>query len=189
MKNNFLCNSVTKAAKKSMIIGAVLVTQEQFCGCFLLLFRAGSIFKHVNGMSPEIAAIIIGFVQIVGAYCSVKLADIAGRRIMISSSAIGVAFGLVIHGVFVQLIAHGYESNALKLCSAVGVSISIFAVNCGVFPLLYIILTEISPANVNIHLNIAFTFECFFYLFLLVFIFLLGQKHNILNLHFIIMDI
>lgn len=144
--------TVTKAAKKSIIIGTVLVALEQFTGTFALLFYTASIFKKSGAttISPEIATIIVGVIQLVGAYVSTFMVDRAGRKILICSSSLGVALGMTTFGIATQLLEHNVESEFIKIIPVIALSLSVFSANVGVFSLTFVVLSEISPSNVSI---------------------------------------
>lgn len=146
--------TVTKAARKSIIIGTVLVALEQFSGCFTLLFNSASIFEKAGAtsISPESATIIVGAIQLVGAYCSTFMVDRAGRKVLICFSGFAITVGMTIFGIATQLIEHGYDSTFIKIIPIFALSFSVFVANVGVFTLTFVVLSEISPSNVSHHL-------------------------------------
>lgn len=145
---------MTKAARKSIIIGTVLVALEQFSGCFALLFYTASVFEKAGATSiaPEESTIIVGVIQLLGAYCSTFMVDRAGRKVLICFSGFAIAVGMTIFGVATQLIEHGYASTFIKIIPIFALSFSVFVANVGVFTLTFVVLSEISPSNVSHHL-------------------------------------
>lgn len=77
------------------------------------------------------------------------MVDRAGRRVLLTLSAFGMAFGMTVFGVATQLIEHGHESAFIKLIPVFALSVSIFLANIGVFALTFVVLSEITPANVS----------------------------------------
>lgn len=142
---------MTKAARKSIIIGMVLVALEQFSGTFALLFYVASIFESsgANFLSPEASTIFVGVIQVVGAYVATFLVDRAGRKALLTISAFGMAFGMTVFGIATQLIEHGHESAFIKLIPVFALSFSVFLANIGVFTLTFVVLSEITPPNVS----------------------------------------
>jgi MFS family permease len=140
---------VTKAALKALFIGIVLVVLEEFSGCYLLLYRIGSIFDSFEGVSADIASIIIGFIQVVGAYCSTFLIKRLGRKILTVSSAIGIAAGMLLTGFTIPLNDGENSSLFYKSLPVAGIALAIFCANVGVFVLTYIVLAEITPSKVK----------------------------------------
>lgn len=145
---------MTKAARKSIIIGTVLVALEQFSGCFALLFYTASVFEKAGATSiaPEHSTIIVGVIQLVGAYCSTFMVDRAGRKVLICFSGFAISVGMTIFGIATQLIEHGNASAIIKIIPIFALSFSVFVANVGVFTLTFVVLSEISPSNVSHHL-------------------------------------
>lgn len=126
-----------------------MVALEEFSGCYLLLYRVGSIFAYFEGISPDIASIIIGFIQVAGAYCSTLLIERLGRKILTVGSAIGIAFGMLLTGFTIPLNEGENSSFFYKLLPLFGLSFALISANIGVFLLTYVVLAEITPSKVN----------------------------------------
>ena len=133
---------MTKAARKSIIIGVVLVALEQFSGYSFIIVKAGTIFQHAETIPPEIAAIFVQFFQIFGILVSIIFVDSVGRKAMISMSSIGVAVGILIYGLSEYFMT-------TKNLSITGLSITIFCGGIGIVSLPYVIISEICPSNVS----------------------------------------
>lgn len=69
-------------ARKAIFIGAVVALLCQLCGSFAMLNYTATIFKESgSSMAPNMSAIVVGAIQIVGSYCSTVLVDRAGRKV------------------------------------------------------------------------------------------------------------
>lgn len=69
-------------ARKAMLIGMVLASLNQLCGSFAMLNYTASIFKESgSNMSPNMSAIVVGVIQLIGSYCPAILVDRAGRKV------------------------------------------------------------------------------------------------------------
>lgn len=85
----------TKTARRAMTIGVVLVTVNQFSGCFAMMNYTATIFEESgSNFSPNMSAIVVGAVQLIGAVVSVNFVDRAGRKVKISF------FSFIISGKF-----------------------------------------------------------------------------------------
>lgn len=64
------------------MIGVGLVALNQFCGCFAMVNYTATIFQEAGSdLTPNMAAIVIGAIQLVGAYFSTVLVERAGRKV------------------------------------------------------------------------------------------------------------
>lgn len=72
----------SKAARKALIIGVMLAALNQFCGCFAMLNYTASIFKESgSNLEPNMSAIVVGAIQLLGSYVATNLVDRAGRKV------------------------------------------------------------------------------------------------------------
>lgn len=73
----------TGAGKRAMIIAIVLFAINQFSGCFAMLSYTATIFE-ISGstMSPNMSAIVVGALQLLGAYVATLLVDRTGRKVI-----------------------------------------------------------------------------------------------------------
>lgn len=78
----FKCILVTPAARKALTIGLFLLILKQFSGLSVMVVYAAQIFAAAgSSVKPNVAAIVIGVVQLLGTYISVLLVDRAGRKV------------------------------------------------------------------------------------------------------------
>lgn len=72
----------TNPGKKAMTIGIILATLNQFCGCFAMLNYTATIFEEAGStMSPNMSAIVVGVIQLIGSYVATNLVEKAGRKV------------------------------------------------------------------------------------------------------------
>ena len=77
-----ICFTVTTPAIKAFRICIALMALNQFCGCFAMLNYTATIFAESgSNLSPNMSAIVIGVIQIIGSYISTMLVDRAGRKV------------------------------------------------------------------------------------------------------------
>lgn len=68
--------------RKAITIGIVLMIVNQFSGCFPMLSYIASIFKDAgSNLSPNMSAMIVGAVQLLGSYVTTNLVDRTGRKV------------------------------------------------------------------------------------------------------------
>lgn len=69
-------------ARKSMLISIVLVVLNQLCGCFAMLNYTSKFFADAgSALSPNVAAIIVGVIQLISSYITLILVDRLGRKV------------------------------------------------------------------------------------------------------------
>lgn len=80
-------NSPTKIAdfvNRPFAICCILMVAHEVCGVFTMLNYASVIFKKAgSSLEPEMAAIIVGAIQLAGSYVSSLLIDNLGRKVIL----------------------------------------------------------------------------------------------------------
>lgn len=117
---------------------------EQFSGVFALLFFVSSVFEYSgSSLSPNESSIIVGVIQLIGAYCSTMLVDKAGRRILISTSAFGISFGLFVFALYSYLSGIGHVASYLNWIPLASFSFVLWVANLGVLTLPFLVMSEL----------------------------------------------
>lgn len=130
-----------------------MMALEQFCGCFAILFFAATFFEKsgATSLKPEVATIIIGTIQFVGAYFSSAFIDRIGRKILLIIATFSISFGMTLSGIATQMTVSGFDLTFIRIIPVFSVSLSVLFANIGLFTLTFVILTEISPSKVNLN--------------------------------------
>lgn len=127
-----------------------------------------------SSLSPNISAIIVGSIQLVGVYMSTLLVDKAGRKFLMVSSAFCSALGLALFGVydymkhhdmdlterhswiplasfsFVIFVANLGKALCLRMLTfELFIIVGIFASFAGVVSLPFLVLTEVAPIKIK----------------------------------------
>lgn len=117
---------------------------EQFSGVFALLFFVSTIFQYSgSSISPNESSIIVGIIQLIGAYCSTMFVDKAGRRILISTSALGISCGLFVFAMYSYLNGLGHVASYLNWIPLASFSFVLFIANLGVLTLPFLVMSEL----------------------------------------------
>lgn len=117
---------------------------EQFSGVFALLFFVSTIFKYSgSSLSPNESTIIVGAIQLVGAYCSTMFVDKAGRRFLISASAFGISCGMFVFAVYSFFNSSGHVPPFLNWIPLVSFSFVLWVANLGVLTLPFLVMSEL----------------------------------------------
>lgn len=149
-KNKVQCKDFcTPAAGKGLFIGIALMTLNIYSGAFILINYAGSIFKASGSdIDPNMSAIIMMTIQLVGTYVATFVVDRFGRRILMIISTLGTAIGLGAMGTYTFLATENVELSSFAWVPIVSISCSMFFVSLGIMPLGFVILAEVLPSKV-----------------------------------------
>ncbi|XP_055308413.1 facilitated trehalose transporter Tret1-like [Sitodiplosis mosellana] len=149
--NSLKCSDLmTGSGKKAMIIGIVLAALNQLCGCFAMLQYTANIFKEAgSNMSPNMSAIVVGVIQLLGSYVASALVDRAGRKFLFAVSTIGIACGSITLGVYMMLKTSGYDVESVNWIPIVSFSFVIFIASWAVLTLPFLVISEILPEKLK----------------------------------------
>lgn len=143
--------AVTRPAKKVLISGVGLMLLEQFSGVFALLFFVSTVFEYSgSSLSPNESSIIVGVIQLIGAYCSTTFVDKAGRRFLISMSAFGISAGMFIFAFYSYLNSVGHVAPNLNWIPLVSLSFVLWVANLGVLTLPFLVMSELMITLPNV---------------------------------------
>ncbi|XP_031622894.1 facilitated trehalose transporter Tret1-like isoform X2 [Contarinia nasturtii] len=144
------CDLTSGAGRKAMTIGIVLAALNQLCGCFAMLQYTANIFKEAgSAMSPNMSAIVVGVIQLIGSYVTTALVDRTGRKFLFAVSTIGIAFGLITLGVYMMLKTSGHEVETFSWIPIVSFSFVIFIASWAVLTLPFLVISEIMPEKLK----------------------------------------
>lgn len=140
---------VTKSALKAFAQGIVLCILHQFSGCFAFLNYMTSIFAASGSvMDPYFCTNIVGVSHIIGCCVATLLVEHISRRALLFFSTTGMAVGMIVFGVFIQL-ADTQMFEVYYWTPLVFMSIVVFFTASGLFGSFFTILVEILPAKVS----------------------------------------
>lgn len=133
-----------------MIISPFLMAVNQFSGAFTISNYAQTIFNSTgSNFDPQISSIVMGSVQVVGAYTASQLMDKVGRKVLLLVSLSGGFVMLVITGIFSYLAKHEFDVSAFNWVPIVSISSLIFVASIGIIPAPFVMLSEVIPQRVS----------------------------------------
>uniref|UniRef100_A0A0A1WK54 Facilitated trehalose transporter Tret1 n=1 Tax=Zeugodacus cucurbitae TaxID=28588 RepID=A0A0A1WK54_ZEUCU len=142
----------TKRSLRALLIANTVFFINVATGSFTLLSYMSTIFVAVKtDIHPDTNTVIIGVVQILGAYIAIILVDRFGRKVllMISSASIGIclaAFGT--YAFFVEETSVDLTSFSSWL-PLVLMALIILTANLGVIPIPAVVAVEILPPKIR----------------------------------------
>lgn len=160
----------TPHARKALCIGIFLMWLKTFAGLYVMVTYAGTIFAQSDlSISPNVASIVIGAVQLAGTYVAILLVDRAGRRILLALSTIGTGLSLVVLATYLLLrdmgspLVDGYGWVAVLSFSAV-----LFLGSCGIVPMPFVVMSEVMPPKIRAYGSSIGTVTLFGFAFVLM---------------------
>ncbi|XP_048508261.1 facilitated trehalose transporter Tret1-2 homolog [Athalia rosae] len=136
--------------RKALIIVLGLVIAQQFSGSMAILSYSGLIIDAAgSSLDSNISLIIIGLVQVGSSVLCIFVVDLAGRKVLLLGSALGVAVSLGAVAVYFQLQAAGIDVSSISLLPLLGLGVFLFAYAIGLGPLQQVVLGEVFPYNVK----------------------------------------
>lgn len=133
----------------------------------MLNYTATIFAESGSSLSPNMAAIVIGVIQLAGSYCSTLLVERAGRKVYIKSikisflcddnlvqfllsfSAFTTGLGLACLGIYSYLRSLEYDMSSFGWLPVASFSMTIFVASLGVLTLPFMVIAEIMPEKVT----------------------------------------
>lgn len=117
--------------------------------CFLIANYASIIFSKTGTLlKPNISSIILAIAQIIAGMMSSKFADAFGRKIRLTISLAGSAFGLFTLAAFSYFHENGYDVSLYMWLPVASISLIMFISNAGIIALAHICTIENYPTKV-----------------------------------------
>jgi hypothetical protein len=139
-----------KGTRRALIIGLVLAANQQLCGVFAVISYTVNIFQEAGSdLSPNVATILIGALQLGGSCLSSLLIDKAGRKILLLISNLCMTTCLIILGGFFFFKNQGSDVSNFGWVPVGSLSVYIVAIALGVAPITFLMVAEIFEPQVK----------------------------------------
>ncbi|XP_024885505.1 facilitated trehalose transporter Tret1-2 homolog [Temnothorax curvispinosus] len=156
---------------KALIYTCLMVSFQQFSGINVVLFYMQKIFIAAGGLVPsEIAAIIIGVVQVLASMVTPLVVDKLGRRMLLVFSGIGETVSLFALGLYFYLKEVQHANDVVEQISwlpIVALIIFIITYCVGWGPLPWAVMGEMFASNVKAKASSITVFVCWFLAFII----------------------
>ncbi|KAF4532913.1 hypothetical protein B566_EDAN001517 [Ephemera danica] len=156
MENNLSFGASMKSlftdyvCRRAIIVGLGLMFFQQLSGINAVIFYTVAIFDAAGStLSPSLAAIIVGVVQVGVTYAATILVDKAGRRILLMLSSSVMALCLAVLGVHFYLLETGVDVSNLGLIPLASVVLFIVMFSLGFGPIPWTMLGELFPGHIK----------------------------------------
>lgn len=143
-----------RSTKIAAIVSFSLMFFQQAGGVNAVIFYTSDIFRDSgSSLDPKEATMIVGAIQIIATFISSLVVDKLGRRILLLTSSLFMAAGLIILGAFFSLKRRGLAEpetlETLAFLPIVGLCIFIIAFSLGFGPIPWIVSTELFPSEIK----------------------------------------
>ena len=136
--------SISKATLKAMNIVFGLMIFRQISGMNAILAYTVEIFQVAgSSLDPHISTVIVGFIQLVATFLPYFIVDLAGRRILLILSIVGMGICLLAMVARFYLIRIGVELALMGWLPLVAVNVYIIACSLGLGPLPWFMMPEL----------------------------------------------
>lgn len=141
----------TRGTRKAFVVSGGLLIIQQLSGINAVISFLENIFAATgSSMSPQVATIFIGVVQVLTVMVTASVIDKLGRRFLLIFSIIGCSASLAFLGGYFFLQKHKYISLQYFWWLPVAcLFVYIICYNLGLGPVPWTILSEIFPNNVK----------------------------------------
>ena len=133
-----------RGTRNALLIAVVFAVVIQFSGMYVITSYASILFEQSgSSVSPDVSAIIIGVISVIGALVSLVGADLAGRRIILISTQVIEGVSLVGLATYLLAKQEGIDVTPVGILPVISISLYCFAIAAGVATLGYVVISEI----------------------------------------------
>lgn len=133
-----------------MLISPFLMMVNQFTGTYAITTYAETIFHSTGSpVDPQMSAIIMAAVQVIGTYAASQLMDKVGRKVLLLVSLSGVCVAHIITGTYSYLAKTEFDVSAFNWVPVVSISSFVFVACIGIVPAPFVMLSEVIPQRVR----------------------------------------
>jgi Sugar (and other) transporter len=140
----------TRSALRGIFIGISIMFFSVTTGVFVISNYTASIFKDAgSSVNPEMSAIIVGFILLLGSYIATMLIDRMGRKVLLITSGVGSSASLSVLATYFYLQHHGFDITRFAWLPLVSLSSLMFLGSVGLLTLPFVLLTEVLAQKVS----------------------------------------
>ncbi|KAF5269956.1 hypothetical protein FQR65_LT05755 [Abscondita terminalis] len=157
LENNesFLKNFLKKrSAKIATIVTFFLFFLQVACGTIAIVFYTSYIFETSGAaLNNKLTTIVFGAIQLIAAFTSSHVIEVFRRRVLLLTSCIFSAIGLLTIGTFLSLKDRGLVSDeilsSISFMPILGLCVFSLAVSVGIMPIPSILAAELYPPEIK----------------------------------------
>ncbi|XP_059491007.1 facilitated trehalose transporter Tret1-2 homolog [Neocloeon triangulifer] len=140
----------TPSLRKAIFIPMILMFFQQFAGIIAVISYTSSIFSMAGStLDPNVAAAVIGLIQLVATFGTTAAVDRLGRRPLLLTSSIVTALSMATLALYFHLKANDVDLSSFGLVPLVALVGYICFFSLGLGPVPWVILGEIFTPDVK----------------------------------------
>ncbi|KAK6618649.1 hypothetical protein RUM43_013040 [Polyplax serrata] len=140
----------SKLGVKSMLLSIGLLALQQFSGINGFVFNATAIFQATgSSVGPKYATIILGLMQVIGAFIVIFVVDKFGRIALLGTSAASMSVCTFIMGIFFYMKENQFIVESVSWLPLVSLSVFVVAFSVGFGSVPWMVIPEILPAAIK----------------------------------------
>ncbi|XP_049880719.1 facilitated trehalose transporter Tret1-like isoform X2 [Pectinophora gossypiella] len=130
---------------KTVGIVIVLMIGGQLVGFNAVSFYLQTVLESTKtSVRPEVASVIIGFIQLIASFCTASITDRFGRKPILTTTLIGMSLGMIGLGAFFQVRSStGTVSGIMNYVPIVSLIIVVFTFSAGPGSLFWVMMAEL----------------------------------------------
>ncbi|EGI59828.1 PREDICTED: facilitated trehalose transporter Tret1 isoform X1 [Acromyrmex echinatior] len=157
---SFFDSIKSPAAKKGFVIAYGLMLFQQMSGVNSIIFYSSDIFSRAgNAISPDIATIIVGTVQVVSVFFGTLVVDKLGRRILLLISITVMFLMTLLLGIYFYCLDHTTAFDNITWFALIPLCTFLVVFSVGFGPIPWMMMPEIFAPEVK---GIAGSSACLF---------------------------
>ncbi|KAG4074992.1 hypothetical protein HA402_014571 [Bradysia odoriphaga] len=134
-----------RASRRALFIGIMIIVINECSGAFILLSYTATIFANSGSiLSPNLSAIIVGVIQLVGTYISTIYIERTGRKV--------IFFPTISHilGAYMYLNSvWECDLTSMAWIPIVSFSMIVLLASIGLMPISFVYVTEVMPEKIR----------------------------------------
>jgi sugar porter (SP) family MFS transporter len=172
-KNVTLRDSLkSKAIRKGLLIGCGLMFFQQFSGITVIISYLQPIFEASgSSIKAEVAAMIVGAIQLTTNFLTSQLVDRLGRRILLLCSLAGMCLSNSLLGVYFHLKINNFDVSHLFWLPVCSVLFYVVMFTTGIGPVTWAMLGELFPPHFRNYASAIICWVCLCLAFVLTLFF------------------
>jgi len=146
-----MAKNIAKPLRRGFLLTVMAMVIQGWMGMIAVHSYSVTIFLEsgAGNLSAEGAATIYGCLQIMGAICTTSLIDRSGRKVLMASSSLLVAFFMLTMGTYFHLQSLEVDLTSYQWVPVVALSLCVFSYTLGAGSIPFILVSDLLTNEVR----------------------------------------